>query len=369
MERKYFKVHEANILFLLLAIVFITVGASAQSWHIHIGLLITEYIIVFLPVLLAGAILKVDLKSALKLNPIKMSTIVKIVFISFLAIPAVATVNLIPIAILNHFDKVMLPEIPSPTTTVDFLISFFVIAISPGICEEVFFRGLVLNAYETAYNRKIGAIVAAVLFGIFHFNIQNLFGPMVIGLLAAYIMQITNSIYAAIAVHMANNGIAVVSDYLSTLYMTEVTEVSNSANALNVSTAELMTTISVMMVMAFIGLILIKLLINGLKRDTFYYALGEPFIMEDKRFYLVGKSLSYGTIIPREAAFDGDQYNLEAEEHMSWRVLNARRPRRIHDIWANQPYGETVDAKAFAPVVGVVCLYVYLLYQFLTYTG
>lgn len=368
MERKNFKVYEANILFLLLAIIFITAGATAQAWDVHLGLIITEYLIIALPVMLAGLILKVDLKSALKLNPIKARTVVRIVGISILIIPTVAVVNLIPIAILGHFNKVILPEIPSPKTTMELLVSFFIIAISPGICEELFFRGMVLNAYESAYNKKTAAIMAAIMFGVFHFNIQNLFGPFVIGLMAAYIMHVTKSLYGAIILHMSNNGIAVLSDYWLTRYPPQGVDVANATATYNGNTADMISTILTMIVLAAIGLFFVRRLLNGLKRDSFYYALGEPFEMDGQVYYLVEKESNHGKIVSRAAAFSGGDYNLFAEKRVVLKSLNARRPKRIHDIWEDNAYKEVVDAKAFAPIVGVLCLYVYLLYQFLTYT-
>lgn len=369
MERKHFKVHEANILFLTLAIIFITVGATAQAWDVHLGLIITEYLIIALPVILAGVILKVDLKSALKLNPIKGRTVARIIGISILIIPTVAVANLIPIAILGHFNKVILPEIPSPKTTLELLISFFIIAISPGICEELFFRGMVLNAYENTYNKKTAAIMAAIMFGVFHFNIQNLFGPIIIGLAAAYIMHITKSLYGAMVLHMSNNAIAVFSDYWVTRHPPQGVDVANATASYNGNTAYMLTTIVTMIVLATIGLFFVRLLLNGLKRDSFYYALGEPFEMDGQVYYLVEKESNHGKIVSKTAAFSGGTYNLSAEKRVVLKSLNAKHPKRIHDIWEDNAYKEVVDAKAFAPIVGVLCLYVYLLYQFLSYTG
>jgi membrane protease YdiL (CAAX protease family) len=368
MERKNFKVYEANLIFFLLAIIFITFGASVQEWDINKGLLITEYGIILLPVILAGKFLGVDLKHALKLNPIKGRTVLRIMGISFLILPSVAISNLIPITILSLFDKVLIPSIPTPDSPVTLMTSFFIVAVSPGICEEVLFRGLILNAYETSYNRKIGAIVAAVLFGFFHFNIQNLFGPIIIGLMAAYLMQVTNSLYAAIVLHMTNNGIAVLTDFISQVYTPENMEVASAATELN-DTSVLITAITSLAFLAIIGLFFSRLLINGLKRDSFYYALGEPFEINGNVHYLVGKAKNEGRIISKSEAFEGATYNLDGEKTIGWRILNRMRPRRIHPIWEKTEIAEPQHPKVFAPLVGAMGLYLYIMYLFLTYTG
>ncbi len=367
MDRKQFKVVEVNVIFLILAIVFITFGASVQRWDIHKGLLITEYVIIFLPVILAGKLLNVDLKSALKLNPIKGRTILSIIWLSFLILPAVAVANLIPITVLSFFGKVMIPSIPSPDSAATFALSFFIISISPGICEEVFFRGMILNAYETTFNKKIGAIIAAVLFGIFHFNIQNLFGPIIVGLAAAYIMQITNSLYAAIMLHMTNNGLAVIMDYVSGLYATEVVDTAAATADLNANPFSLVLTVFMLGAIAFIGLFFAMLLIKGVKRDTFYFAHGEPFVAQDETYYLVQKERTYGKIISKKEAFKEGVYNLSAERSISWKALNAMGPERIHEIWEDGTIKETLDKKVYAPLIGVAGLYLYILYLFLTY--
>lgn len=367
MERKNFKVFEANLLFFLLAIVFITFGATVQQWDVKKGLLITEYGIILLPVILAGKLLGVDLKHVLCLNPIKPRTVVRIMLISFLILPTVLVVNLIPITILSAFDKIVLPTIPTPETPTALLGSFFIVAISPGICEEVLFRGLILNAYEHAYNKKIGAIVAAVLFGLFHFNIQNLFGPIIIGLTAAYLMQVTKSIYAAIVLHLTNNGIAVLSDYLAQADAPKNVDAATAAAELNNGTGDLVMTIIMMSVIAMIGILISRRLIKGLKRDTFYYALGEPFEAQGKTYYLVGKEGQHGRIISQDVAFHRGVYNLDAEKNISWKVLNHMYPERVHEIWSNKEIAEEQDPKVFAPLVGALGLYIYILFLFLTY--
>jgi len=54
------------------------------------------------------------------------------------------------------------------------------------------------------------------LFGLFHFNLANLVGPIFLGLLFAWLVQVTNSIYAGMIGHAVNNGFAVTISYLMT---------------------------------------------------------------------------------------------------------------------------------------------------------
>jgi hypothetical protein len=108
--------------------------------------------------------------------------------------------------------------IPTATNTAEYLLLFAVIAGSAGICEEIFFRGVILNGYESEVGLKWGAIFSGLLFGIFHFNPQNFFGPIILGIVFSYLVQLTGSIVAGIVAHMANNGIAVTMGYLLNVF-------------------------------------------------------------------------------------------------------------------------------------------------------
>jgi hypothetical protein len=87
-------------------------------------------------------------------------------------------------------------------------------AVTPGICEELFFRGMIMNALEGRFGFRFAAILSAVLFGLFHFNLANLLGPIFLGLLFAWLVQVTNSIYAGMIGHAVNNGFAVTISWL-----------------------------------------------------------------------------------------------------------------------------------------------------------
>jgi hypothetical protein len=89
-------------------------------------------------------------------------------------------------------------------------------AITPGICEELFFRGMVMNAFEGRFGYRFAALLSALLFGIFHFNLANFLGPILLGVLFAWLVQVTGSIFAGMVGHAVNNGFAVILSYLIT---------------------------------------------------------------------------------------------------------------------------------------------------------
>ena len=213
-NRNKLPILEANILYLIIAIMLITMGAKAQSNEIYTGLLITEYIIVLLPVLIYLILRNYSLKDSLRLNQIGFIQSVKIIFIVLFAYPIAVFFNFIGIMILSRFVEIIPNAVPLPTTASEYIVSFLVIALTPGICEEVMFRGVMMRSYHSLGKRK-AIIYSAILFGLFHFNLQNLLGPIFLGILFGLIGYKTNSLYSTIIGHTVNNTIALTIGYLA----------------------------------------------------------------------------------------------------------------------------------------------------------
>ena len=86
-------------------------------------------------------------------------------------------------------------------------------AAAPAFIEEFAFRGVTLSIL-----RKFGdmpaIIITALLFGLMHGNFVQIPFAFGIGLALGLITVITDSIWPAVAVHFANNAIAVTFEYL-----------------------------------------------------------------------------------------------------------------------------------------------------------
>lgn len=90
----------------------------------------------------------------------------------------------------------------------------FVIAVTPAICEEFLFRGLILSNFER-FAAPFGAIVfTGVIFALFHFHPFNIIPLAVLGIYLAFITYYSGSIYTAIVVHFVNNFLSAIAVYL-----------------------------------------------------------------------------------------------------------------------------------------------------------
>ena len=179
----------------------------AQDYELYKGLLITEYIIILLPSLLFLKLKGYSIKKTLKLNPIDAKEIIISILLILFSYPVAVFFNYIGFVFLHYFGEIKPSPIPIPSNYGEFLIGFLIIALSPGICEEIMFRGLVLNSYRKLGKRK-AVIYSAILFGIFHFNAQNLLGPIYLGVILGIIYIKTDSIYSSIICHTTNNTVA-----------------------------------------------------------------------------------------------------------------------------------------------------------------
>ncbi len=98
------------------------------------------------------------------------------------------------------------------------LLAFFkdvlLVAVLPGFCEEFMHRGIVLQGTKHAgFSRAI--IVSSVLFGLIHFNINQVSYAVVLGLIMGFVSVVGKNIWPAIIIHFTNNFISVYLDYAS----------------------------------------------------------------------------------------------------------------------------------------------------------
>jgi len=95
----------------------------------------------------------------------------------------------------------------------DFGLAFnlVMLALVPGICEEILFRGYAQRQFERGTGAVGGIVLAGGLFGLYHLRPSQLLPLVVLGLYMAYLAWRTGSLVPAMAVHVAHNGLAVIS--------------------------------------------------------------------------------------------------------------------------------------------------------------
>ncbi len=217
---------EANLIYLVLGILLLTFGQFVQTREVYTGLLITEFIIILLPNLAYLKLKGYSLKKVLRLNKITLEQGIYSIFIMIFAYPVAVVLNAIMISILSRFTALLPTGIPLPSNIREFSIGILIMALAPGICEEVMFRGTMLDSYEKLGHKK-SILITAFLFGIFHFNIFNFIGPAFLGIIFGVLVYKTNSIYTSIIGHTVNNSIALTIGYFVNKYSNIIDDMAN----------------------------------------------------------------------------------------------------------------------------------------------
>lgn len=256
-------IYRVNLLFLILAIIFLSIGAFIQNFNFFFGILVTEILILVVPNIWFVKMENISLRKVFRFNKIGFKNIVLIVFITILTYPIAAFAQGLFITIFDAFIPLQPNPLPEVISQIPFLWSIFFIAIVPGICEEIMFRGTVLKAYEKLGMKK-AIIISALLFGMFHFTLINFVGPAVLGIVFGIMVYRTNSIYSSIIAHSLNNFIALVINYFVIKNMDFINNMSAQEVDLNPSFADTMMSFAILGVFIIILFKIVKILLNKL---------------------------------------------------------------------------------------------------------
>jgi len=112
-------------------------------------------------------------------------------------------------------DRVM-KGLLSGTSIAQFLGTFVVLAIMPGISEELFFRGLLMR-FAARRSRSIWfpILVSALLFALMHSNPYGMLSIFLAGVLLAGIYYLTGSLFCSMLAHACYNGLQVLLTFLA----------------------------------------------------------------------------------------------------------------------------------------------------------
>jgi hypothetical protein len=104
-----------------------------------------------------------------------------------------------------------------------FVLAFIVVAILPGIGEELLFRGLLQNGlHRWTKNTHVAIWVSAFLFSAIHMQFYGLFPRMALGALFGYLYVWSGNLWYPIIAHITNNGLSLIVAYLYQLEIIEV---------------------------------------------------------------------------------------------------------------------------------------------------
>jgi len=204
---------QASILFSINMILLYFIGTRAQIKDFYKGTLFLEYVLMFLPAVLFIFIFKYDVKKTLRLNKLKLSNVALIILLIICAIVIVSGINYVNLAAIKYiFGDVEISELPPTENLLKLIFGLVVIALTPAICEEVMYRGVIMSGFEEL-GKRAAIVISALLFAFMHMDFQKIIGIFLLGLLIGYIVYKTDSIFAGILAHFTNNAVSIILSY------------------------------------------------------------------------------------------------------------------------------------------------------------
>ena len=85
-----------------------------------------------------------------------------------------------------------------------------VVAIIPGICEEVLFRGLFMKNLLITKTPLSSIVISGIIFALIHFNLIALIPLIVLGMYLGFLVYRTQSIFIPIIAHITNNAFSTI---------------------------------------------------------------------------------------------------------------------------------------------------------------
>ncbi|HPU96349.1 MAG TPA: ABC transporter permease subunit/CPBP intramembrane protease [Candidatus Hydrogenedentes bacterium] len=187
------------------------VGSLLQAYWPLPGLLLTEWILVLAPVLGVLWLVRADFRAVLGWRPARLSAYVAAVFLGIGAFLATASFGALQerfLPIPEAYREAFQVFFTAGRDPVSYVWLFLVVALSPALCEEVLFRGVLLRGFAGRFPAWAAVLLVSFLFGLFHLSIFRFLPTALLGIPLAYIALRSGSVFPAMLAHALVNALA-----------------------------------------------------------------------------------------------------------------------------------------------------------------
>lgn len=204
------RVRNANIFFLSLVLFYILScffvvpnlpkSILEGNWSIVLG-----QTIIAIPVIIYLFLQKGKPLTYVSFKKIRISDYCLLFLFTMCIIPVITFINSISMMFVeNH----LATELDSMNSN-SLILNIILIALIPAFVEEITFRGIIFGGYRGS-KTKYAIIGSALLFGLFHMNVNQFSYALVMGVLLCFLYEATGSIISTIFVHFIFNSNSVV---------------------------------------------------------------------------------------------------------------------------------------------------------------
>ena len=112
-----------------------------------------------------------------------------------------------------------------------YLLNLIALAITPAICEEMFFRGVLQkHLIGTMKNKHIAILLTAFIFSAIHLQFSGLLPRFILGAVLGYLFYTSGSLWTSIVAHATNNALVVSAAYFGGASATEIPDIGIFVN-------------------------------------------------------------------------------------------------------------------------------------------
>ncbi|MDE0899518.1 MAG: type II CAAX endopeptidase family protein [Longimicrobiales bacterium] len=202
---------QAAMLFVAgVAVLFFWAGSQLQLWLGERGLLAAEWLLLFVPSVLVVSLYGFDPVRTLSLRKPSGLGVLGSVLLIMGAVPLVWFIGWIQTFIFPVPWELLegLEDLVTADTMGRLVWLLLLLAVTPAVCEEILFRGMLLGGTRTLQPWRM-IVLNGVVFGAFHLSFETAirFVPTAtLGMVIAWAVWRTGSIWAGALMHFLNNG-------------------------------------------------------------------------------------------------------------------------------------------------------------------
>ena len=204
------EVRKVNGFFIIFVIGYIglsVVCASIMAYAQNSGIAVPDWIqyvmsegIILLIAIMYMIVQKIDPIREIPYKRIGIVDVILSLVAGYCLIPAVLLISNLSMLFSTNY----LEEGTTTLLTYPFAMQVILLAVIPPLVEELIFRGIFFGSYRKA-GMTGAALMSGLLFGCFHLNINQALYAFVMGIVFAYMVEATGSLWSSVIAHFAVN--------------------------------------------------------------------------------------------------------------------------------------------------------------------
>lgn len=205
------------VVYILSSIILLVFGGLFQERHLLSGLLITELLLIIGPPIVYTWWYRYSFTVSFHLAPVSVPILLLSVLSAITLFVIVGGIAQLQELLFPHSQDYQeaWQQALRQFHTLPFPLTWALIALFPGVCEELLFRGFLLRGFRGRFSDPAAVVWVGVLFGVFHVDPYRFVPVTLLGILFGYLVIRTGSIISGMVAHITNNTIAISLSYFA----------------------------------------------------------------------------------------------------------------------------------------------------------